>query len=82
MSRRQLASDAWANVQFRLRGSTDETTKALWNILSDKGRKVAVVGYWATWPAETVNGDVVSDHIRKKRTVAPREAGRVRVVGL
>ena len=36
--------------------------KALWNILSDKGRKVAVVGYWATWPAETVNGDIVSDH--------------------
>jgi predicted AlkP superfamily phosphohydrolase/phosphomutase len=36
--------------------------KALWNILSDKGRKVAVVGYWATWPAETVNGEVVSDH--------------------
>jgi predicted AlkP superfamily phosphohydrolase/phosphomutase/Flp pilus assembly protein TadD len=36
--------------------------KALWNILSDKGRKVAVVGYWATWPAEKVNGVVVSDH--------------------
>jgi HAD superfamily hydrolase (TIGR01490 family) len=29
MSRRQLVSDAWANVQFRLRGSTDEVTHAL-----------------------------------------------------
>jgi HAD superfamily hydrolase (TIGR01490 family) len=29
MSRRQLVSDAWANVQFRLRGSTDEGTHAL-----------------------------------------------------
>jgi HAD superfamily hydrolase (TIGR01490 family) len=29
MSRRQLASDAWANVHFRLRGSTDERTEAL-----------------------------------------------------
>ena len=29
MSRRQLVTDAWANVQFRLRGSTDEGTHAL-----------------------------------------------------
>jgi HAD superfamily hydrolase (TIGR01490 family) len=29
LSRRQLASDAWANVRFRLRGSTDEDTHAL-----------------------------------------------------
>src|SRR6266480_575860 len=35
MSRRQLASDAWANIQFRLKGSTDETTKALWNRILD-----------------------------------------------
>ena len=36
--------------------------KALWNILSDAGRSVAVVGWWATWPAEDVRGTVVSDH--------------------
>ena len=36
--------------------------KAIWNILSDKGRKVAAVGWWATWPAETVKGAIVSDH--------------------
>src|SRR6059058_1805967 len=43
MSRRQLASDAWANIQFRLRGSTDETTKALWNRILDSiaGKRVA-----------------------------------------
>jgi HAD superfamily hydrolase (TIGR01490 family) len=29
VSRRQLAADAWANVQFRLHGSTDEGTAAL-----------------------------------------------------
>jgi HAD superfamily hydrolase (TIGR01490 family) len=29
LSRRQLLSDAWANVRFRLRGSTDEGTHAL-----------------------------------------------------
>lgn len=36
--------------------------KALWNIVSDAGRSVATVGWWATWPPETVNGAVVSDH--------------------
>src|SRR3979490_451310 len=29
MSRRQLLADAWANVRFRLRGSTDQDTHAL-----------------------------------------------------
>src|SRR4051794_41853651 len=29
ISRRQLASDAWGNLRFRLRGSTDEETKAV-----------------------------------------------------
>jgi predicted AlkP superfamily phosphohydrolase/phosphomutase/tetratricopeptide (TPR) repeat protein len=36
--------------------------KALWNILSDAGRRVDVVGWWATWPPENVNGSIVSDH--------------------
>ena len=36
--------------------------QSLWNILSDAGRTVGVVGWWATWPAESVNGTVVSDH--------------------
>jgi len=36
--------------------------KALWDILSDAGRTVDVVGWWATWPAETVRGTIVSDH--------------------
>ena len=37
--------------------------EGLWNILSDAGKKVSVVGWWATWPAETVNGSIVSDHL-------------------
>ncbi len=36
--------------------------KALWNIFSDADKKVAVVGWWATWPAESVAGAIVSDH--------------------
>lgn len=34
---------------------------ALWNVASAKGRSVGVVGWWATWPAEVVNGFFVSD---------------------
>jgi HAD superfamily hydrolase (TIGR01490 family) len=35
ISKRQLARDAWANVQFRLKGSTDATTQALWDRILD-----------------------------------------------
>lgn len=38
--------------------------KALWNILSEKGYRVAVVGWMVTWPAEEVNGYLVSDYIQ------------------
>lgn len=34
---------------------------ALWNVASAKGLKVGVVGWWATWPAEKVDGFLVSD---------------------
>jgi predicted AlkP superfamily pyrophosphatase or phosphodiesterase len=36
--------------------------KALWNVASEKEKKVAVVGWWATWPPEEINGSMVSDH--------------------
>ena len=36
--------------------------KALWNVVSDAGKRVNVVGWWATWPAERVSGTIVSDH--------------------
>jgi hypothetical protein len=36
---------------------------AVWNIASALGLKVGVVGWWATWPAERVNGTFVSDRL-------------------
>jgi predicted AlkP superfamily phosphohydrolase/phosphomutase len=36
---------------------------ALWNMLSRVGRRVAVLGWWGSWPAEEVNGWVVSDRL-------------------
>ena len=35
---------------------------AIWNILSLGNRRVGVLGWLASWPAEAVNGFVVSDH--------------------
>jgi HAD superfamily hydrolase (TIGR01490 family) len=42
ISRRELVKDLWANIQFRLRGATDETTQALWDRILDsiKGTRV------------------------------------------
>jgi tetratricopeptide (TPR) repeat protein len=37
--------------------------KALWNIFTDAGRTSAFVAWWATWPAEAVEGTMVSDRV-------------------
>jgi len=41
--------------------SGDRRVPALWNIASARGKSVAVFGLWATFPAEPVNGLLVSD---------------------
>jgi len=35
--------------------------KAFWNILSDEGVSVGIVGWWPSWPAEEVNGFMITD---------------------
>ncbi|MFN8095041.1 MAG: alkaline phosphatase family protein [Vicinamibacteria bacterium] len=37
------------------------SVKAFWNVASDKGLRVGIVNWWATWPAEPVNGYLVTD---------------------
>jgi tetratricopeptide (TPR) repeat protein/predicted AlkP superfamily phosphohydrolase/phosphomutase len=36
---------------------------AIWNLLSRQGIDVNVVAWWATWPAETVRGTIVTDRV-------------------
>lgn len=43
--------------------STLRRAKALWNIYSDSGRTADFIGWWATWPAETIRGHMVSDRV-------------------
>ena len=35
--------------------------KTFWNVASDKGLRVGIVNWWASWPAESLNGYVVTD---------------------
>ncbi len=52
--------------------SFDRRVPALWNILTDAGLSVGVVGWWNTYPVEKVNGVFVSD-ARLSRGIAGRE---------
>ncbi len=40
--------------------SAHRKTKAFWNILTECGRRVYVCGWWTTYPAEEINGIMVS----------------------
>ena len=40
--------------------SADRKVAALWNMVSMENRTVCALGWWASWPAEEVNGEVVS----------------------
>ncbi|HJS57854.1 MAG TPA: alkaline phosphatase family protein [Vicinamibacteria bacterium] len=48
-------------------GSEDRKTLAVWNIASAFGRRVGFLGWWASWPAEPVNGWIVSDRLTSDR---------------
>jgi len=36
---------------------------ALWNMASVAGKRVLVAGWWASWPAEAIDGTVISDRV-------------------
>ena len=42
--------------------SSVRKVRAIWELASRRGSSVGVIGWWATWPAEEVNGYMVSDH--------------------
>ena len=43
--------------------ATSRRVPALWSLFSRAGRLVGVVGWWATSPAETIRGTLVSDRV-------------------
>lgn len=47
--------------------STSRKVKALWNILTQEGLRSNVVGWWASHPAEPINGTVVSNYFTSSK---------------
>lgn len=45
---------------------TSRKSKALWNIFHHQGMKSNLVGWWPSFPAEPIRGNVVSDKFQKK----------------
>lgn len=60
------------NVGMRLFASTDRKVPAIWNIASALGRRVGVVNWLTSYPAEQVEGFVIAD--RFDQMWAQREA--------
>jgi tetratricopeptide (TPR) repeat protein len=48
--------------------------KAIWNILSDLDRSTAVVGWWASYPADHINGVMVTDRVAALSMLPNRES--------
>ncbi len=40
--------------------SNDRKVRAIWDLLGERDVRVGIVGWWLTWPAEIVNGFMVS----------------------
>jgi predicted AlkP superfamily phosphohydrolase/phosphomutase len=60
----------------RLYSGAERKVPAIWNIASSRGRSVAVVNWWNTYPLEKLDGVVVSDHL-----LASDVEGRRRITG-
>ena len=56
-----LARDAASGGRYPVTSNLRRTS-AIWNILSEAGVEVGVVGWWVTWPAEEVNGWMISPY--------------------
>ncbi len=57
-----LEVDAESGARIPITGR-QRRVPALWNIASAAGLSPVVAGWWATWPAETVNGVMISDRL-------------------
>lgn len=43
------------------------STKAVWNILNQNGKKSIVIGWWPSHPAEPIDGVMLSNHYHRSR---------------
>ena len=60
--------------------SRDRRVPALWTIASERGLRSAIIGWWATFPAEPIRGVIISERAlktREKDIAALMRPGRV-----
>jgi predicted AlkP superfamily phosphohydrolase/phosphomutase len=50
--------------------------RPIWQILGGLGHTVGVVGWWTTWPAQPVNGLLVSDYVQYDSGSWPKKGSR------
>jgi tetratricopeptide (TPR) repeat protein len=43
--------------------SRNRTVRTVWNVAHEQGLRSGVVGWWATWPVEPIDGWIVSDYV-------------------
>lgn len=55
--------------------STERQSPALWNLVSDAGKEISVVGYFVTYPSEKINGTMVSYQSPQKQPGADYPEG-------
>ncbi len=61
---RGFLAEAGADGAPRAFTSASRRSRAFWNILTERGASVSVLGWLETWPAEEVNGAIVTDYIQ------------------
>lgn len=57
--------------------SSSRTARAIWEVASEHGKSAGVIGYWATWPAEEIDGYVITDHANSAFSEFMAEDGRL-----
>lgn len=78
--RRRHGIRAFLGRSLKLVSSTERRVPALWNLASRAGRRTAVLGWWATYPAEAIDGVVISERAFKTRQRSIRRVLPARVV--
>lgn len=63
---KKLFKQGWLNdppTELTQASSYHFRTRTIWEILSNFQKRLAVIGWWATWPAYKVNGFMVTNHV-------------------
>jgi predicted AlkP superfamily pyrophosphatase or phosphodiesterase len=68
------ALEAAGLMKERLLDGRHMRCKPFWDVISEAGGRVGVVNWWHSWPAEPVNGFIVSDRLFHWRSAARGES--------